>query len=99
MPKPTEAATSAPEATAAATAMPIPTATRAAAPEASSTPDAPEPTVVPPATAAPATEAPSEPPADLAIDFSLLSASGETVSLSSYRGQQTVILVFSRGLW
>ncbi len=70
----TPEATSAPEATVAATARPIPTATRA-------------------------TEAPSEPPADLATDFTLLSASGETVSLSSYRGQQAVILVFSRGLW
>ena len=62
----------------------------------------PEATATPtPPTAAPtATEPPAaEPAGDLAIDFSLPSASGETVSLSSYRGQQTVILVFSRGLW
>ena len=66
----TPEATSAPEATAAATARPIPTVTPAA-----------------------------EPAGDLAIDFSLPSASGETVTLASYRGEQAVILVFSRGLW
>ena len=84
MEKPTEAATSVPE----ATEVPAPTAV----PEATATP---APTAPPTATEPPA----AEPPQDLAIDFSLPSASGETVSLSSYRGQQTVILVFSRGLW
>ena len=47
-----------------------------------------------------ATEPPAaEPAQELAIDFTLPSARGVDVTLSSYRGQQTVIMVFSRGLW
>ena len=47
-----------------------------------------------------ATEPPAtEPSRDLAIDFTLPSARGVDVTLSSYRGEQAVILVFSRGLW
>lgn len=36
---------------------------------------------------------------DLAPDFSLVSLAGPIVSLSSFRGQKNVILVFYRGYW
>ncbi len=36
---------------------------------------------------------------DEAPDFSLLSFRGDTVTLSEYRGQRNIILVFYRGSW
>jgi len=36
---------------------------------------------------------------DEAPDFSLLSFRGDTVTLSDYRGQRNIILVFYRGSW
>jgi cytochrome oxidase Cu insertion factor (SCO1/SenC/PrrC family) len=47
------------------------------------------------------------PPADLdrlkigeqAPDFTLEAEAGKTITLSSYRGQKTVVLVFYRGYW
>jgi peroxiredoxin (alkyl hydroperoxide reductase subunit C) len=36
---------------------------------------------------------------DAAPDFSLVSLAGPTVTLSSYRGAQNVVLVFYRGHW
>ena len=73
------------------------------APAPTQPPAQPTPTTVP-ATATPeppATDPPAvtEPPQDLAIDFTLPSARGVDVTLSSYHGEQAVILVFSRGLW
>ena len=72
------------------------TVEQTAVPTAVPTPtEAPPPTETPTATATPT----AEPPQDLAIDFTLPSARGVDVTLSSYRGEQAVILVFSRGLW
>ena len=66
----------------------------------------------PAATAAPAaTESPTaaaagdnatnavQPPARLAANFALPSATGDTVSLSSFAGDKNVVLVFYRGFW
>ncbi len=36
---------------------------------------------------------------DLAPDFSLLSYSGDVITLSDYRGNRNVVLVFYRGHW
>ena len=36
---------------------------------------------------------------DLAPDFSLLSYSGDVITLSDYRGNKNVVLVFYRGHW
>jgi hypothetical protein len=36
---------------------------------------------------------------DLAPDFSLVSLAGPVVTLSSFRGQKNVVLVFYRGWW
>jgi cytochrome oxidase Cu insertion factor (SCO1/SenC/PrrC family) len=36
---------------------------------------------------------------DTAPDFTLLSRSGDPVTLSDYRGERTVLLVFYRGHW
>lgn len=36
---------------------------------------------------------------DLAPDFSLETLSGDTLTLSGFRGQQNVLLVFYRGHW
>ena len=36
---------------------------------------------------------------DLAPDFSLASLAGPTVTLSSFRGEKNVALVFYRGYW
>jgi cytochrome oxidase Cu insertion factor (SCO1/SenC/PrrC family) len=36
---------------------------------------------------------------DLAPDFSLLSYSGDVITLSDYRGSRNVVLVFYRGHW
>jgi hypothetical protein len=36
---------------------------------------------------------------DRAVDFSLLSAEGKVVILSSYRNRKNVVLVFYRGYW
>ncbi len=36
---------------------------------------------------------------DLAPDFSLLSYSGDVITLSGYRGNKNVVLVFYRGHW
>lgn len=42
----------------------------------------------------PASDVPAE-----AIDFTLPSASGDMLSLSSYRGSQNVMVVFYRAFW
>jgi len=36
---------------------------------------------------------------DVAPDFSLMSYSGDVVTLSDYRGEKAVLLVFYRGHW
>ncbi len=36
---------------------------------------------------------------DTAPDFSLLAYSGDTISLSDFRGEKNVVLVFYRGHW
>ena len=36
---------------------------------------------------------------DLAPDFSLVSYSGDVITLSGYRGNRNVVLVFYRGHW
>ena len=41
----------------------------------------------------------SEPSSSSPFDFALVSAGGDTVSLASYRGEQTVILVFYKAVW
>lgn len=71
--------------------------------------DEPAATVAPAATEAPAVAAAGEdtsdaaeapaPPAKLAADFELPSATGETVSLASFAGDKNVVLVFYRGFW
>lgn len=38
-------------------------------------------------------------PGDVAPDFTLEDQHGRTVTLSSYRGQRSVVLVFYRGYW
>ena len=71
--------------------------------------DEPAATVAPAATGAPTVAAESEdssaaaeasaPPARLAADFELPSATGENVSLASFAGDKNVVLVFYRGFW
>ena len=82
------------EAAPAVTAAPAPpTATDTPAPP-------PAPTPQPTATAAPepaATPAPAARPA--AVDFSLPSAQGPQYTLSSFAGQQPVVVVFYRAFW
>lgn len=36
---------------------------------------------------------------DLAPDFTAISSGGETITLSGYRGQKNVVLLFYRGHW
>lgn len=51
------------------------------------------------ASAAPAADGARPAVGDEAPDFSLPSSDGETVTLSSMRGQKKVLLVFFRGTW
>lgn len=85
------------EAAPAATAAPaLPTATDTPAPP-------PTPTTQPTATQAPQPAAtPTPPPAPAraaAVDFSLPSAQGPQYTLSSFAGQQPVVVVFYRAFW
>jgi len=77
----------------AATAAPAPpTATDTPAPP-------PEPTPQPTATAAPEPAATPAPERPAAVDFSLPSAQGPQYTLSSFAGQQPVVVVFYRAFW
>ncbi len=92
-----------PTATTAPTSTPAPTATAVPQPTEAPTPT-PEPreTPAPPATQPPTpTPEPEAPPSaevgDMAPGFTLPSASGADVSLDSYRGDKSVVLVYYRG--
>ena len=80
-----------------------PAATAAPAPPTATDTPAPAPTPQPAATAAPepaATSAPPPAPArPAAVDFSLPSAQGPQYTLSSFAGQQPVVVVFYRAFW
>ena len=87
-----------------------PATTQATAPAtATEAPAPPPPTPTPQPTAAPVsqataapTAAPTEPPAPArptAVDFSLPSAQGPQYTLSSFAGQQPVVVVFYRAFW
>ena len=95
--------TAAPPETAAAV---TPAATQAPAPPtATEAPATPPPAPTPQPTPAPvskATAAPTAPPAPAlptAADFSLPSAQGPQYALSSFAGQQPVVVVFYRAFW
>ena len=84
-------------ATAETAAESTPAATQAPALAATEAPATP-----PPAPTSQATAAPTEPPAPArpaAVDFSLPSAQGPQYTLSSFAGQQPVVVVFYRAFW
>ncbi len=85
-----------------ATATPVPpTATPTPRPTPTSVPTA-TPTPVPTATPTPvptATPVPPTPARELALDFTLPNAQGGEVTLSDYRGEKNVVLVFYRAFW
>lgn len=91
------AATAAEVTPAATTAPATPTATEAPAP--SPPTPTPQPTAAlsphPPITPPP----PQDPARPTAVDFSLPSAQGPQYSLSSFTGQQPVVVVFYRAFW
>ncbi|MCY4111544.1 MAG: hypothetical protein OXF96_06350 [Chloroflexi bacterium] len=80
-----------------------PAATAASAPATATAAPPPAPTPQPTATQAPQPAAtPTPPPAParpVAVDFSLPSAQGPQYTLSSFAGQQPVVVVFYRAFW
>lgn len=86
-------------------AQSTPAATQAPAPAATEPPAPPPPTPTPQPTAAltphpPITPPPTQDPArPAAVDFSLPSAQGPQYTLSSFAGQQPVVVVFYRAFW
>ncbi|MCY3912396.1 MAG: hypothetical protein OXG43_04000 [Chloroflexi bacterium] len=74
--------------------MPQPTPT----PEPTPTP-APEPTPTPTPEPTPTPTPPQAPARPAAVEFSLPSAQGPQYTLSSFQGQQPVVVVFYRAFW
>ncbi len=94
--EPAESAAGAAVATEVAAAPAPPTATDTPAPPPAPTPQpTPTPVPQPPATPTP----PPAPARAAAVDFSLPSAQGPQYTLSSFAGQQPVVVVFYRAFW